>query len=283
MLGSLMLAACGGGGGGDSSTPSAQSANTPAAVPASTPAATPASTPAPVLTGEALPSLSAPQAGSTAASGNGSEGIWTQSGASNMTAFLDPAGNLSYINGLFSFVMGTFFGTISTTAPNWTLNSGFETFSSLSYAASLGSGTFAANQTFTGSYTANSKVVNLALNYDPANALAVTQSSVAGTWAQGQTTITVDNAGGFTGTLQGCGVAGTLALTTPGSSKNLYTMSLTGTTAGCSLRPGTTYTGSSAITFLPVSGSTTLYKRSIVYLFKATDNTLVGYGQLTKQ
>lgn len=276
MLGSLTLAACGGGGGGDNGTPTHQSASTPAAAPA-------APTPAPVLSGEALPSLTSPQAGSTAATGNGSEGIWTQSVSTNMTAFLDPAGNFSYLNGLFSFVTGTFFGTISTAASNWALTTGFETFSSIRYTASLGSGTIAANQTFTGSYSANGSTVNLALKYDPANALAVTQSSVAGTWAQTSTSITVDNAGGLSGTIQGCGVTGTLALTTPGSSKNLYTMTVTGTTSTCALNSGATYTGNAAITFLPVSGSTTLYKRTIVYLFKAADNSVIGYGQLSKQ
>jgi hypothetical protein len=44
-----------------------------------------------------------------------------------------------------------------------------------------------------------------------------------------------------------------------------------------------TYTGNAAITFLPVSGSTTLYQRTIMYLIKATDNSLVAYGQLLKQ
>lgn len=277
MLGSLALAACGGGGGGGNSTPTAQSASAPAT------ASAPAAASAPALTGEALPSLTTPQAGSTAAAGNGSEGIWTQTGTSNMTAFVDPTGNLSYINGLFSVVTSTFFGTISTAAPNWTLSTGFETMGGIRFTATSGSGTFTANQTLNGSYVANGNTVNLTLKYDPANALAVTQSSVAGTWAQSSTTLTVDDAGGFTGSILGCGVTGTLALTTPGSSKNLYTMTLSGTTSTCSLRSGVTYSGNAAITFLPVSGSTTLYKRTIVYLIKAADNSMIGYGQVTKQ
>ncbi|MFL9857361.1 hypothetical protein PQR72_16770 [Paraburkholderia madseniana] len=276
MLGSLVLAACGGGGGGGSSTPTAQSASTPASAPAAASA--------PALTGEALPSLTAPQAGSTAAAGNGSEGIWTQSGTANMTAFVDPTGNLSYINGLFSVVTSTFFGTIAPAAPNWTLTTGFETsLGGIRYTATSGSGTFTANQVLNGSYVANGNTVNLTLKYDPANALAVTQSSVAGTWAQSSTTLTVDDAGGFTGSILGCGVSGTLALTTPGSSKNLYTMTLSGTTSTCTLRSGVTYSGNAAITFLPVSGSTTLYKRTVVYLIKAADNSVIGYGQVTKQ
>jgi hypothetical protein len=273
MLGSFALAACGGGGGGSTS-------DTQAAAPASAPGG--ASVPA-VVTGEALPSLSAPQAGSTAATGNGFEGIWTESSTSRMTALVDPANNISYVSGVFSIVTSMFFGAATTAAPNWTLTSGFETLSNLRYPATSGSGTFTANQTLTGSYLANNSTVNLSLNYDPANALAVSQSSVAGTWTQGVTTMTVDNAGGFTGSFLGCGVAGTLALTTAGSNKNLYTMTLSGTTSSCTLRSGVTYTGNAAITFLPASGSTTLYQRTIVYLVKAADNSVIAFGQLTKQ
>ncbi|WP_027801821.1 hypothetical protein [Paraburkholderia dilworthii] len=275
VLGSIVLAACGGGGGG--SSPAVQTA-----APA-TSASAPAASPTPVVAGEALPSLAAPQAGSTAASGNGFEGIWTESSTSRMTALVDPANNVSYMSGLFTVVTSTSFGTATTAAPNWTSTSGFETISSVRYPATSGSGTFTAKQTLTGSYVADSKTMNLSLNYDPANALAVTQSSVTGTWAQSRTTLTVDDAGDFTGNILGCGVTGTLALTTPGSNKNLYTMTASGTTSTCALASGVTYTGNAAITFLPVSGSTTLYKRSIIYLIKATDNLVIAYGQLTKQ
>ncbi len=277
LLGSFALAACGGGGGDSSSSAAAPASSASAPAPASAPVSTP------VVSGETLPSLTAPQSGSTAATGNGFEGIWTQSSSSRTTAFVDPANNLSYTSGLFNVVTSTFFGTATTAAPNWTLTSGIETFGGLRFTATSGTGTFSANQTLTGSYVANGNTVNLSLNYDPANALAVTQSSVTGTWAQNTTSLTIDDAGGFTGNLLGCGVSGTLVLTTPGSNKNLYTMTTTGTTSTCTLASGVTYTGNAAITFLPVSGSTTLYQRTIMYLIKATDNSLVAYGQLLKQ
>jgi len=290
MLGSFALAGCGGGGGGGGSTSDAQaaapasSASAPAAASAPAVASAPVPASAPAVTGEALPSLSAPQAGSTAATGNGFEGIWTQqSSTSRLTALIDPSNNISYTSAVFSLVTSMFFGTMTTAAPNWSLTNGFETLSNFLYPATSGSGTFTANQTLTGSYVANNNTVNLSLNYDPANALAVSQSSVAGTWTQSVTTMTVDNAGGFTGSFLGCGVAGTLALTTPGSSKNLYTMTVSGTTTSCTLRSGVTYTGNAAITFLPVSGSTTLYQRTIVYHVKAADNSVIASGQLAKQ
>jgi hypothetical protein len=282
MLGSFALAACGGGGGTSDTQAAAASPASSASTPAAASAPAAASTSA--VTGEALPSLTAPQAGSTAVTGNGFEGIWTQSSStSRVMALVDPANNISYTNAVFSLVTSMFFGTVTTAAPNWTLTSGFETLSNLLYPATSGSGTFTANQTLTGSYVANNNTVNLSLTYDPANALAVSQSSVAGTWTQSVTTMTVDNAGGFTGSFLGCGVAGTLALTTPGSSKNLYTMTVSGTTSSCTLRSGVTYTGNAAITFLPVSGSTTLYQRTIVYHVKAADNSVIASGQLAKQ
>ncbi|MGX6999342.1 hypothetical protein [Caballeronia sp. KNU42] len=282
MLGSFALAACGGGGGGGTSDAQAAAPASSASAPVA--ASAPAAASTPVVTGEALPSLSAPQTGSTAATGNGFEGIWTQqSSTSRLTAIVDPSNNISYASGLFSVVTSMFFGTATTAAPNWTLTNGFQTLGNVRYPATSGSGTFTANQTLTGSFLANNSTVNLSLNYDPANALAVSQSSVAGTWTQGVTTMTVDTAGGFTGSFLGCGVAGTLALATAGSSKNLYTMTVSGTTSSCTLRSGVTYTGSAAITFLPVSGSTTLYQRTIVYLVKAADNSVIAFGQLTKQ
>jgi len=282
LFGSFALAACGGGGGG--STSDAQVAAPASSASAPVTASAPAAASTPAVTGEALPSLSAPQAGSTAATGNGFEGIWTQqSSTSRLTALVDPSNNISYTSAVFSIVTNMFFGTMTTAAPNWTLTSGFETLNNIIYPATSGSGTFTANQTLTGSYVANNSTVNLSLNYDPANALAVSQSSVAGTWTESESTMTVDNAGGFTGSFLGCGVAGTLALTTAGSSKNFYTMTVSGTTNSCTLRAGVTYTGNAAITFLPVSGSTTLYQRTIVYQVKAANNSVIASGQLAKQ
>ncbi|WP_232231863.1 hypothetical protein [Burkholderia sp. WSM2230] len=68
----------------------------------------------------------------------------------------------------------------------------------------------------------------------------------------------MDDAGGFTGSILGCRVTGTLAL-------------------------GMTYSGNAPITFVPVSGSPTLYQRTIIYLIKATDNPVIAYGQLTRR
>ena len=133
-----------------------------------------------------------------------------------------------------------------------------------------------------GSYVENGTTVNLAWNYDAANALAVTQSSVTGTWTQTGSSLTIAEDGTLTGTLSGCPVSGTLLLTTPSSGKNLYTLSITGTTASCTLQSGTTYSGHAAIKFLPISGSS-LYTRSILFIIKSASNSTVAYGQLKQQ
>lgn len=269
----LVLAACGGGGGSDS----------PTTAPTTTTQTNPTAPATPTVTGEQLPSLSSPQTGSTASVGNGVEGIWsTTSGADKTTALIDPQYNVSYLNSTAGFVTSLFFGVLAPSSTNWTLTSGDEFISNIYYPTTSGSGTFANNQTFSGSYTTSNGTVNLSWTYDPANALAVTQSSVAGTWTESNASLTIASDGTLTGTLSSCPVTGTLLLTAPSSNKNMFSLSVTGTNASCQLKLGTTYSGNAAITFLPISGST-LYTRSILYAIRAADNSTFAYGQLSKQ
>lgn len=285
LLASLALAACGGGGDGGNSAaaPAAGSASVPVVASAPGPASAPVPASSPALSGEQLPSLTSPQSGSAAATGNGVEGVWTsQFGVDKTTALVDPQGNISYLNTVSGIGLSEFFGVMAPAAPNWTLTSGTAFIGGFYFPTTSGSGTFVNNQTFTGSYVENSTTVNLSWNYDAANALAVTQSSVAGTWAETGSSLTIANDGTLSGTLSNCPVSGTLLLATPSSSKNLYTLNVTGTTASCTLKSGATYTGNAAITFLPITGSN-LYVRSIFFMIKTATNTTVAYGQLTKQ
>jgi hypothetical protein len=269
------------------SVPAAASAPVSESVPATASAPAAASAPAspstPAVNGEPLPVLASPQAGSTAAVGNGVEGIWTtQSGISLTTAFIDPQGNVSALNSIGSFGMSELFGVIAATSPNWTLTSGWTMINSFYYATTAGSGSFAQNAAFSGSYVENGNTVNLSWSFDVANALAVTQSSVTGTWAEATSSLTIANDGTLTGTLSGCPVTGTLLLTTPSSNKNLYTLSVTGTSTTCTLKSSLTYSGNAAIKFLPISGSS-LYGRSILYIIKSSTGATVAYGQLSPQ
>lgn len=300
LLAALVLTACGGGGSSPSTTSSSNSASSPAATSSPSAASTPSaasSTPAasapdaastPSVTGEALPSLTSPQTGSTAATGTGPLGIWsTGSGTSKTVAFIDPQNNISYLSTVATVGQGEFFGVISSTTSAWTLTSGVQYFypfgSTNYYLATSGSGTYTARQAFAGSYVENGTTQSVAWTYDAANALAVTQSSVAGTWAENGASLTIGSDGTLTGTISGCSVAGTMMLATAGSNQNLYSMSLTVGASGASCTAtGETLSGSAAIVFLPISGST-LYTRTIVYLTHSADNSSIAYGQVSKQ
>jgi hypothetical protein len=284
VIASLVLTACGGGGGGSGSStvPAAGSASTPTAASAPAAASTPAATP--TVAGEQLPSLSSPQPGSTAATNSGVMGIWSStSGAEKTTAFIDSQNNLSFLNVDGIATLDEFFGVISPVAPAWTLTSGGQFSPGFLYsAATPGSGTFTANQSFTGSYVDNGNTFNIAWTYDPANALAVSQSTVAGTWSENNASLTITSSGAVTGTISNCSVTGTMMLANPGSSQNLYVLSLTtGADTSCSTQ-NVTLSGNSAIVFLPIQNST-LYQRTILYALHTPTNSAVAYGQLSLQ
>ncbi|RKP50819.1 hypothetical protein [Trinickia fusca] len=280
LLASLTLAACGGGGGSDLATPSTTTNATAPTAP-SAPVA-----PTPPANSETLPSLINPQSGSTAAVGNGVEGIWVdETGTIKHTVFIDSSGNFTYLYLIATTVMNELFASITTNTSNWTMTPGTEFASTFTASPTTGgSGTFVPKQLFTGSYAANGGSTSISLAYDAANALAVTQASVVGTWAQQGSSMTVANDGTVSGTLSYCPVTGTLVLNTPNSNKNLYTMTVTLSPAAgsmCSLTSATTYSGNAALVFLPTQVAN-YYTRTLMYALHS-GNTGVAYGQLSKQ
>jgi hypothetical protein len=211
-------------------------------------------------------------------------GIWsTNSSTDHTLAFIDPRNNVSALFAAFSFVSGEFFGALTTTASSWTLASGQDfSLSAFMYPTTSGSGSYVTGQTFTGSYVANGETTQLSWTYDAANALSVTQQSVAGTWSQGPDSLTIGSDGSLTGLLSSCNVSGTLLLATPQSNQNLYTLTISAAAGtGCQMPAGLSYSGSAAITFLPLAGSNG-YLRTIAYSVRASDNSR-AYGQLEKQ
>lgn len=296
----FLLAACGGGG-SDSSDSASQTSSAATPAPAAsaptgasstststalpTTASAPSAASSPTTVGEALPDLTSPQPGSTALTGTNAEGIWTtDSTVTHSVAFIDSNNNISSLDAAGSFVTDEFYGVISATPQAWTLTSGWAfTVASIVYPTTSGSGTYVAQKTFTGSYVANGKTTNISWNYDPANALGVTQQSVAGTWSQSGTSMTIANDGSLTGTLSGCNVSGTMLLTAAGTNHNLYTATISAAPGtSCSMPAGTVYAGNAAILFMPITGSNG-YQRTILYNLKASDNVHSAYGQLTKQ
>ena len=293
----VLLSACGGGGSGGADE-NRQPASAPAAAaPASaasstvpstdlpTSASAPAAASSPATVGEALPSLANPQAGSTAQTGTNAEGIWTTNSLTNRTiALVDPDGNISSLNAIGSIVTSALYGVISYSPQAWTLTSGLSFNNMLfAYPTNSGSGTYSPRNTFSGSYVANGATTEFSSNYDAANALSVTQQSVAGTWTQSSTSLTIADDGSFTGKLSGCDVSGKMLLATPGSNRNMYavTMSVAPATY-CSVPAGTTYTGNAAILFVPITGSNG-YRRTVLYNVHNLNELRYAYGQLTKQ
>ncbi|MGS0895297.1 hypothetical protein ACVBGC_22605 [Burkholderia stagnalis] len=300
----FIVAGCGGGGGDSSSasngtpSPTASSATAPASsasapVVASTPVvAQPASAPVassqPVTIGEAMPSLQTPQTGSTAASASGATGIWSVSAGTSLystVALIDPHSNLETLNLVGSIPMTSDFASLTVNGDSWSLDSGinFNVTTGFTTKINSSSGTYSPEQTFTGALNQGGTPSNFTWTYNAENALAVTQASVAGTWATSGASFTIGSDGTLSGTLSGCNMTGSVELSTPGSNQNMYDMTLTASpSTGCKLPAGIPVSGSAAILFVPISGSNG-FQRSILYVLHATDYSFVGYGQVIKQ
>jgi hypothetical protein len=165
-------------------------------------------------------------------------------------------------------VVGSLWGSIAVTGSNWVFNPD-TVVDFISAEAVTGSGTFSPKVSMDGTYSVGggSSRAFGPLTYSSANALAVNQSSVAGTWVSDASSgigvsITVDATGAFTGSTSGaqigvCNVSGTLTLAQPGTAKNAFIATLnavnaaTGNQTACQLQTSPSYVGPSAIVFLP--------------------------------
>ncbi|WP_232449425.1 hypothetical protein [Burkholderia ubonensis] len=286
----FVVAGCGGGGDGSSNANTGGTAAAASApVVASTPvaASAPVASSQPVTVGEALPSLTTPQPGSTAATATTPTGIWTASGTLGYTtiALVDPHNNLSTLNTLGSFVMSDDFTNLTVNGTTWSLNSGinFNARTGFTTRIDSGSGAYSAKQTLSGTMSQGGTASNFTWTYNAENALSVTQDSVVGTWATTNASFTIGTGGTVSGTLSGCNMSGTLMLATPGSSQNMYDMTLTASAStGCRVPAGVPLSGSAAIMFVPIRG-TNGFQRSILYVLRAADYSFVAYGQVVKQ
>lgn len=285
-----LLSACGG---GDDSGNSGGATPAPSTTPSPSPTPSPAPSPDPLPAprkGEALPSLSAPQTGSTAAVGNGSEGIWSESMGAT---FIDNAGR---------FVRGDRLGAMSggfrIAGATWNFTPDtWANLGSIDYVT--GSGTITPNNRLDGFYqTAGSDTQTpIHLIYDVANALAVEQASIQGDWKQNDFDISVDDQGNVNGTYtndtQNCVLTGTAVLAEPGSAKNFYRVTLTASLptqpAGtiCPIDIGVPLQGYAAIRFVPADGSNlitskTLYSRSLTMVATTKDGGYLRTQMLKK-
>lgn len=293
------LAGCGGGGGGGGSDAGGlpMLPVLPAAAPASAPAPAPAPAPEPnrdpMPGSEPLPSLDAPQAGSTAAAGNDSEGIYaslldiTLIGADGSIASKDH--------------IGTMWGSLTVTGLDWSFNPD-TAYYFIDASPVTGSGTFTPKKVMNGTYSWDQRQPSAfgPQKYAVENALAVSQDSVTGKWANPDSnygvglSIEVDATGAFTGKTAGvqvgdCSISGVLAQAQPGTSKNMYGFALNAVDAGidgknaCKLSTNRPYRGPAAIVLVPAGAyEGNGYFRRVFFLVK-TDNGATLTASLQKQ
>lgn len=282
------LAGCGGGGGGDGGgVPMLPLSHAPA------PAPSPAPSPASALNrdlvagSELAPTLSAPQPGSTAAVGNDSEGIYA---SSTSLAFVGADGSVAT-----RFVVGALWGSLKVMGLDWSFKP-----DTLHYFVNeslvTGSGRFDAKKSMSGRYAygVRGETDFGPLGYTVENALAVSQDSVVGKWANTDTgsgiavSIEVDAKGAFKGTTSGvqvgtCAISGTIAQTQAGTAKNMYGLSMAAVDAAteakdaCLLRTDLPYVGPAAIGLVPAGFfDNNGYFRSIIFLVKSGKGAMLS-------
>ncbi len=221
----------------------------------SDPRPTPSDPFAPIAGTEPAPTK--PEPGSTAEVGAVSEGIYQ---AMFGYTFIDSNGKLSRRN-LIDWIDGT----ITVTGDvNWTVEgkSYYLTTQSLT-----GSGTFTPKTSMQGSYSTNSGSAQDwgTLKYSLSNSLAITPASLQGKWSvtDGSMSVEFDQDGMMvSGTTSGatfgvCDLSITAAQSAPGTSKNLFSLTMTavnaatGTAPACKLDTVSPYSGLAAVVLTP--------------------------------
>jgi hypothetical protein len=194
--------------------------------------------------------------------GNDSEGVY-ESGLGY--TFVGASGEIAHDLGT-----GTLFGSITVSGLNWVFNpdTQFHDEDTDALSPATGAGALSPKSSMNGSYATSDGPLSTfgPVTYSTANALAVSQGSVAGTWSGGNldagVSIAVDSTGTFTGTTSGaligtCSLAGTIVQSQPGTAKNMYrvVMNVLDTAMtdddACTLGNNLAYTGPAAIVLTP--------------------------------
>ncbi|WP_413764715.1 hypothetical protein ACEN9J_35815 [Variovorax sp. Varisp41] len=242
---------------------------------------------------EPLPSLNSPQAGSTAAVGNDSEGIYaslldiTLIGADGSIASKDN--------------IGTLWGSLDITGLDWSFHPDTQYYF-IDASPVTGSGSFTPKKSMKGTYAYGDRPSATfgPMSYAVENALAVSQDSVAGKWANPDgsfgisISIEVDAFGKFTGKTSGvqvgnCSISGTVSHAQPDTYKNMYgfQMSAVDTAAdgknACKLKTDRPYMGPAAIVLTPAGAyDSNGYFRSLFFLARTSNGATLAAG-LRKQ
>jgi hypothetical protein len=220
---------------------------------------------------EPLPDLDAPQPGSAADRKLPLVGLYNSS-LGQMVVSPDLQTMLRPVVGLVS-------GSVSVNDGTWNyLTGATEYFVAARPVA--GSGTFVQGKSIQGSFSSPLEPAraptSFAMDYSVANALAVTQASLQGTWMSGngpgnEVRLDIDADGNVTGTSTGttfgnCVLAGDVKLADPASNINVFKQTLVGSGGACRLESGAPYAGLSAIMFTPAGSFVgNGYRRQLVF------------------
>jgi hypothetical protein len=136
------------------------------------------------------------------------------------------------------------------------------------------------------------------LTYSLSNALAITPADLQGTWSASGTyamSFAVDANGGFSGVTSGselgvCQLSGSLIQVTPGSAKNMFTLTMTaanaatGSDKACMLNTASSYAGLAAIVLTPAGiYQQNGYFRTIAFNAMTGNGASLFSGYLTKE
>lgn len=237
-------------------------------------------------------SLNAPQPGSTAAAGNGIEGLYV---SPSDIVFVSAAGDIAA-----KFAAGTLWGSISVQGSKWSFDAGTR-HHFVEVQPVTGAGAFVPRRSMSGSHAQAGRAPEPfgPYRYAHENALAVSQAGVAGTWTNPPArygmglSIEVDARGAFTGRTAGaeigrCQVLGTIEQLQPGSAKNMFRFELVATAiAGsekerCQLPVGEVYGGPAAIVLSAAHGGEgSGLVRNILFLVRtaAGDTLSIALGE----
>ena len=164
---------------------------------------------------------------------------------------------------------GWVWGSVAVTGANWVFDAGTQNVGSdFGIKPVTGSGTFSAKASMDGTYSEGGGLSKAwgPLSFSAANALAVKQDSVVGTWTVDTDALavkmTVDATGAFEGVSSGsefgtCKLSGKVIHAQPATAKNAYSVELnatdaaTGSETPCRLDTADVYTGPAAIALNP--------------------------------
>lgn len=241
---------------------------------------------APAVAVSKAPLLSAPDAGSTAASGLGLDGVWRNSSDEPLVVTADNRLYLTSFSSASDNVRGAFnlsFAPGPNAVGSFTGTNTYG-FTMATKQPLVVSGTFTPRLTLGMSCYTDLSLFNQRCDYtsayDPSNALAVAPSDLQGRWASVNAPDFSVNAAGTlaartAGALYGeCQLAGSLTQSQPGTLKNLFEVTLTAATVAggtCNLSTTLPYTGQAYLRVVNVGSPALPYYKHSLQIFASQE------------